>query len=108
MNTINQQADDFISGDHFNADVIDGKRNSVAERFDALQEPLKGREAKLADALLLQQYLRFDRLYSIFIPGRNSVSRVGGCRFSLRSSLLFFIRNIPFFSNIGLLKSGFE
>jgi len=58
MNSINQQADDFVANDHFNADAIDRKRNSVAERYEALKEPLMAREAKLTDALNLQQYLR--------------------------------------------------
>ena len=59
MNNINQLADDFVANDHFNADAIDNKRKSVAERFAALQEPLKAREEKLNDALKLQQYFRY-------------------------------------------------
>lgn len=58
MNQINKQADDFKEAGHFNSDAIDEKRNSVAERYDDLQEPLKSREEKLEDALILQQYLR--------------------------------------------------
>ena len=58
MNNINQLADDFIANEHFNAPTIDNKRKSVAERYEALQEPLKAREQKLTDALQLQQFLR--------------------------------------------------
>ena len=62
MNNINQLADDFVANDHFNADAIDNKRKSVAERFAALQEPLKAREEKLNDALKLQQYFRYSHM----------------------------------------------
>ena len=62
MNNINQLADDFVANDHFNADAIDNKRKSVAERFAALQEPLKAREEKLNDALKLQQYFRYSHI----------------------------------------------
>lgn len=58
MNNINQQADDFLANDHFNAEAIDEKRKNVAERYEELQEPLRAREDKLKDALALQQYLR--------------------------------------------------
>lgn len=58
MDNINQLADDFVANKHFNAEVIDNKRNSVAERYAALSEPLKLREEKLDDALQLQQLLR--------------------------------------------------
>ena len=62
MNNINQLAEDFVANDHFNADAIDNKRKSVAERFAALQEPLKAREEKLNDALKLQQYFRYSHM----------------------------------------------
>jgi len=59
MNNISSQADTFVANDHFNADAIDAKRTDVQERFDGLQTPLAAREAKLNDALLLQQLIRF-------------------------------------------------
>ncbi|XP_067948494.1 spectrin alpha chain-like isoform X2 [Watersipora subatra] len=58
MNNINQLANDFAASDHFNTDVIDGKRRNVGERYEAIQEPLRAREEKLNQALLLQQFLR--------------------------------------------------
>lgn len=58
MNAINEQADEFVNNEHFNAEPIDEKRKAVAERYADLQEPLKAREEKLKDALILQQYLR--------------------------------------------------
>lgn len=65
MNSINDQADQFVSNEHFNAAPIDEKRNAVAERYNDLQEPLKARDEKLKDALILQQYLRSVRMYLI-------------------------------------------
>ncbi|XP_019643312.1 PREDICTED: spectrin alpha chain, non-erythrocytic 1-like [Branchiostoma belcheri] len=58
MDGIAIQAKQFVDEGHFDADNIKAKQEALQERYDALQEPLAARKAKLADSLRLQQLVR--------------------------------------------------
>ncbi|XP_066294879.1 spectrin alpha chain, non-erythrocytic 1-like isoform X26 [Branchiostoma lanceolatum] len=55
---IDIQAKQFVDEGHFDADNIKAKQEALQERYDALQEPLAARKAKLADSLRFQQLVR--------------------------------------------------
>ncbi|XP_078606073.1 spectrin alpha chain, non-erythrocytic 1-like isoform X33 [Branchiostoma floridae x Branchiostoma japonicum] len=58
MDGIDIQAKQFVDEGHFDADNIKAKQEALQERYDALQEPLAARKAKLADSLRFQQLVR--------------------------------------------------
>ncbi|EDV21767.1 uncharacterized protein TRIADDRAFT_59818 [Trichoplax adhaerens] len=58
LKAITEQADAFISEEHFHADSIKDKQQQVALRFSGLEDPVSERKAKLNDSLLLFQFLR--------------------------------------------------
>ncbi|XP_023929927.1 spectrin alpha chain-like isoform X4 [Lingula anatina] len=58
VDSISQQADEFVDNGHFDADNIVAKKDAMVERYNALQEPMNARKQKLIDALQLQQFIR--------------------------------------------------
>lgn len=52
------QANSFIEKGHFDADVIQGKQQSLINRYQALQNPLNARRLRLKNALRAHQLFR--------------------------------------------------
>ena len=58
MDGIHSAANKFEESGHFDADAIVVKKVQVVNRYQVLGDPLGSRRQKLADALLLQQFIR--------------------------------------------------
>lgn len=58
IDSIVENAEKLVEAGHFDADNIRAKQEQLVDRYKSLQEPMKLRKQKLADALRLHQLLR--------------------------------------------------
>eukprot|EP00051_Salpingoeca_urceolata_P021153 m.326944 g.326944 ORF g.326944 m.326944 type:complete len:2477 (-) comp19745_c14_seq3:188-7618(-) len=58
IDSVNHQADRFVSGNHFDSENIAAKRTSIVARYDQLKERASARRTRLQESLQLQQVLR--------------------------------------------------
>lgn len=58
IESVIQQADQFIDGSHFDAEAIKAKKIALVERYDALRRPIQLRKQRLNDSLKVQQLFR--------------------------------------------------